>query len=277
MTSSYLFVFLCLVVSIYAQHACPSIAVTQTLRTSWSANSVDFYLYDVTAVNNYDVAVSNIIFVASSLNVSQSWNLVQLPGSSSTPFTFVASGATSAVTIAPGQSWTGSGYVSEGAPSTIAALVTCTGPAASSSDSVATAASSSAPASSSAEAPLCSSQMQIGAELETSVAPSWNDSTYQYYEYTFQVVNTGVEIASSMNVAISYDTTFLAISQTWNMAIVDTLSYGVEFSVSLFALAPGQSANQMGIIFKTPLAGLATHHQGHYDFPYTFHTLSTSC
>jgi len=292
MTSSFLFVLLCLVASIYAQQTCTSISIISNLRTTWQSGETEFFLYDITAVNNYDVAVTNIVFLIDSLNISQSWNLVQLPGSeNATPFTFVATGATSAVTIAPGQSWTGSGYVSEGEAAAVAGLITCTGPSSSSSSASSSSApstsesasasssvaeSSSAPASSS-DTTECSTQMEIGAQLQDAPAPTWNDTTYQYYEYLFQVSNTGSETASVSNVAVSYDNTFLEVYQTWNMDLSESISYGAYFSVSLGALAPGQTFTQCGVIFRTPLAGLATHHQGHYDFPYSFHTLSTKC
>jgi len=288
MTSSYLLLFVsaCLIVSISAQQACPSISITQTLRTTWLSDTETFYLYDITATNTYDVDVSNIIFVVDSLTVAQSWNLVQLPGSDSTPFTFVQAGATSALTLAPGQSWTGSGFVSQGVSAPISGEVTCTGPAAAASSSdaassssvVASSESSTSAPSSSSDNIACSSTMEFGLELETAPAPTWNDSTFQYSEFTFRVLNTGSATATSTSVSISFNTAFGSVDRTWNMEQTEAEDFGATFTVTLFALAPGQTFSSAGIIFKVPLSLLGPdYHQGHYDYPYALQTISTQC
>lgn len=271
--------FFCFLASsfVQAQNSCPSLVISASLRTSWSASGEQYNLYDITATNNYATAVSNIILLvqastSASLNVSQTWNLIELPSSfeNRIPFTIVLPGATSALSIAPGQSWTGSGFVVMGDTASISASVTCTG----ASPSTPPASSSS---SSSSESSLCNVEMQFSLLDESSPTPTWEDQSFQYTQYTFRVTNNGDKVANTASVAISYDTSFGTIDQSWNMQLTEDVAYGGLFSVQLYGLAPGQTYQGLGMIFKVSLDTLANTHPGHYNYPYSFNTISASC
>jgi len=284
---SILFASFCSVLLVQAQSSCPSLSISTSLRTSWVSQGEQYNLYDITATNNYATSVSNIILLiqastSASLNVSQTWNLIELPSSyeNKIPFTLVVAGSTSALVIDAGQSWTGSGFVVMGDTASVSTSVTCTGSGSSSPSSSSSSSSSESPASSSSsssDSSLCTVQMMFSLLDESSPTPTWQDANYQYTQFSFRVTNNGDKVATSASVAIAYDTTFGTIDQSWNMQVSEMLSYGAVFQVQLYGLAPGQTFQSAGMIFKVSLDTLANTHVGHYSYPYTFYTLATSC
>eukprot|EP01113_Clastostelium_recurvatum_P011764 TRINITY_DN16025_c0_g1_i2.p1 TRINITY_DN16025_c0_g1~~TRINITY_DN16025_c0_g1_i2.p1 ORF type:complete len:516 (+),score=146.12 TRINITY_DN16025_c0_g1_i2:60-1607(+) len=86
-----------------------SVAVSQTLRTTWTAGSETFRLYDVTLTNTGSVQVNSpSFFVRSSgqFQITQSWNVVSSTVSGQQVLSMPAN-----TPLAAGASYTGAGYV----------------------------------------------------------------------------------------------------------------------------------------------------------------------
>jgi len=93
--------------------SCSDISLTQTLRTSYISNGQTFNLYDITITNEGTSSIYTPLFIinSSSGNIQSTWNLVTY---ASTVQGEADVSINPTQTLAPGQSYTGAGYIFSG-------------------------------------------------------------------------------------------------------------------------------------------------------------------
>jgi len=243
------------------------VGVQQTLSNSWTSNNQPYSQYDVLFTNNGAIGVNISIELISAAEISQSWIVSQVGSSNvyNLPSYLQPAGLLS------GQQLTWGYILASASPATIKILApaSCT--------------SSSTPSSTSSGS-LSSTTSSIAQVCSTSVvlvptSNEWEDSTYRYVQYGFNVVNTGSRTAFATLAKIYFSDG--EISQYWNMAPQSGNGPNSNWQITLFELQPQQSFSGAGLIWRIPLTQWDSIEQEGdeqaYAAPYSVDYLSTSC